>query len=90
MFILLFFVLSIYKSNSLDKYSKYEDRILVKRNKNNFDIEYTDINTFDSFDFNKMFTLNSIGCIDGEEYRTCTDESGTSFYPIRILPANLY
>jgi hypothetical protein len=90
MFILLFFVLSIYKINSLDKYSKYEDRILVKRNKNKFDIEYTDINTFDSFDFNKMFIINSIGCIDGEEYRTCTDESGTSFYPIRILPANLY
>ena len=41
------------------------------------------------FDFGKIFTVNYIGCIDGQEYRICADETGTIFYPfIRIkLPA---
>ena len=102
MFILFysFFVLlllnNLYKINSLSidlldndkEYSNYEEyrKILVKRNKNNFAIDSSDFNTFDS---GKFFTVNSIGCIDGEEYRICTDEFGTIIYPfIRIeLPA---
>ncbi len=102
MFILFysFFVLlllnNLYKINSLSidlldndkEYSNYEEyrKILVKRNKNNFAIDSFDFNTFD---FGEFFTVNSIGCIDGEEYRIRTDEFGTIFYPfIRIeLPA---
>ena len=104
MFIVFFFVLllsnNLYKINSLSiinlldndkEYGDYEKfrKILVKRNKNNFAIEYIDSANVNTPDFGKIFTVNSIGCIDGQEYRICTDETGTIFYPfIRIeLPA---
>ena len=103
MFIVLFFVLllsnNLYKINSLSinlldndkEYGDYEKfrKILVKRNKKNFAIENIDSADVNTFDFGNIFTVNSIGCIDGQEYRICTDETGTIFYPfIRIeLPA---